>query len=178
MDPSFRYFGISFRGNQFQDAVNWDASSSNILKVYVGTGSPGCNRKPPPEYYMFSIGNPDLNLHLPLPDAQCITYLPTKLGSFGGKCTYIYHTLSIWDWHLGRGPHPKYTILNIIWSTDLDCHAHGSVSTSHFCCPKSCENSTITQPLLVFFFICAMVKSRYIGDGHPTFNRNPYNGAL
>ncbi len=25
---------------------------------------------------------------------------------------------------------------------------------------------------------CAMVKSRYIGDGHPTFNRNPYNGAL
>ena len=23
--------------------------------------------------------------------------------------------------------------------------------------------------------ICAMVKSRYIGDGHPTFNRNPYN---
>ena len=23
-------------------------------------------------------------------------------------------------------------------------------------------------------FICAMVKSRYIGDGHPTFNRNPY----
>ena len=24
--------------------------------------------------------------------------------------------------------------------------------------------------------ICAMVKSCYIGDGHPTFNRNPYNG--
>ena len=23
-----------------------------------------------------------------------------------------------------------------------------------------------------------MVKSRYIGDGHPTFNRNPYNGYL
>ena len=23
-----------------------------------------------------------------------------------------------------------------------------------------------------------MVKSRYIGDGHPTFNRNPYKGAL
>ena len=23
-----------------------------------------------------------------------------------------------------------------------------------------------------------VVKSRYIGDGHPTFNRNPYNGAL
>ena len=25
---------------------------------------------------------------------------------------------------------------------------------------------------------CAMVKSRYIGDGHPTFNRNPYNGYM
>ena len=27
-------------------------------------------------------------------------------------------------------------------------------------------------------FKYAIVKSRYIGDGHPTFNRNPYNGAL
>ncbi len=26
--------------------------------------------------------------------------------------------------------------------------------------------------------ICAMVKSRFIGDGHPTFNRNPYNGYI
>ena len=26
--------------------------------------------------------------------------------------------------------------------------------------------------------ISAMVKSRYIGDGHPTFNRNPYNGYI
>ena len=25
---------------------------------------------------------------------------------------------------------------------------------------------------------CAMVKSRYIGDGHPTSNRNPYNGYV
>ena len=24
------------------------------------------------------------------------------------------------------------------------------------------------------FLICAMVKSRYIGDPHPTFDRNPY----
>ena len=23
-----------------------------------------------------------------------------------------------------------------------------------------------------------MVKSRYIGDGHPTFNRNPFNGYI
>ena len=28
------------------------------------------------------------------------------------------------------------------------------------------------------FEICAMVKSRYIGDGHPTFNRIPYNGYI
>ena len=26
--------------------------------------------------------------------------------------------------------------------------------------------------------ICTMVKSRYIGDGHPTFDRNPYNGYI
>ena len=26
--------------------------------------------------------------------------------------------------------------------------------------------------------ICAMVKSRYIGDGHPTFNRESYNGYI
>ena len=26
--------------------------------------------------------------------------------------------------------------------------------------------------------MCAMVKSRYIGDGHPTFNRNPCNGYI
>ena len=26
--------------------------------------------------------------------------------------------------------------------------------------------------------MCAMVKSRYIGDGHPTFNRNPSNGCI
>ena len=25
---------------------------------------------------------------------------------------------------------------------------------------------------------CAMVKSRYIGDGHTTFNKNPYNGYI
>ena len=29
-----------------------------------------------------------------------------------------------------------------------------------------------------FDLICAMVKSLYIGDGHPTFNRNPYDGYI
>ena len=28
------------------------------------------------------------------------------------------------------------------------------------------------------FIMCAMVKSRYIGDGHPTFNKNPYTGYI
>ena len=32
--------------------------------------------------------------------------------------------------------------------------------------------------MVSYVFICAMVKSRYIGDGHPTFNRNPYNGYI
>ncbi len=26
--------------------------------------------------------------------------------------------------------------------------------------------------------MCDMVKSRYIGDGHPTFKRNSYNGYI
>ena len=26
--------------------------------------------------------------------------------------------------------------------------------------------------------ICARVQTPYIGDGHPTFNRNPYNGYI
>ena len=30
----------------------------------------------------------------------------------------------------------------------------------------------------IYIYICAMVKSRYIGDGHPTFNWNPYNGYI
>ena len=34
------------------------------------------------------------------------------------------------------------------------------------------------QSELRFLVICAMVKSRHIGDGHPTFNRNPYNGYI
>ena len=33
-------------------------------------------------------------------------------------------------------------------------------------------------PLAHGILICAMVKSRYIGDGHPTFHRNPYNGYI
>ena len=31
---------------------------------------------------------------------------------------------------------------------------------------------------MIHLHICAMVKSRYIGDGHPAFNRNPYNGYI
>ena len=44
--------------------------------------------------------------------------------------------------------------------------------------PNWQEKNTTYIPLIVLAVwgvICAMVKSRYIGDGHPTFNRNPYN---
>ena len=34
------------------------------------------------------------------------------------------------------------------------------------------------QQIVGKYAICAMVKSRYISDGHPTFNRNPYNGYI
>ena len=34
------------------------------------------------------------------------------------------------------------------------------------------------QTIILMIYICAMVKSRYIGDGHPTFNRNPYTGYI
>ena len=33
-------------------------------------------------------------------------------------------------------------------------------------------------PLFLETPICAMVKSRYIGDGHPTFNRKSLNGYI
>ena len=38
--------------------------------------------------------------------------------------------------------------------------------------------SYVSLPKDTYIYICAMVKSRYIGDGHPTFNRNPYNGYI
>ena len=53
---------------------------------------------------------------------------------------------------------------------------------------KQISNSEISASFVTFLaarltpssktYICAMVKSRYIGDGHPTFNRNPYNGYI
>ena len=35
-----------------------------------------------------------------------------------------------------------------------------------------------TFPTFLQYYRCAMVKSRNSGDGHPTFNRNPYNGYI
>ena len=50
------------------------------------------------------------------------------------------------------------------------------------CVARLYETQQAALNLINFIFlfpgyggICAMVKSRYIGDGHPTFNRNPYN---
>ena len=32
--------------------------------------------------------------------------------------------------------------------------------------------------ILNSYHMCHGQKSRFIGDGHPTFNRNPYNGCI
>ena len=32
--------------------------------------------------------------------------------------------------------------------------------------------------ILDYFLMCATVETPYIGDGHLTFNRNPYNGYI
>ena len=40
------------------------------------------------------------------------------------------------------------------------------------------SNRTLREVNQIIILICAMIKSRYIGDGHPTFNRNPYNGYI
>ena len=37
------------------------------------------------------------------------------------------------------------------------------------------EEHMSIKAIFLAISICAMVKRRYIGDGHPTFNRNPYN---
>ena len=40
-------------------------------------------------------------------------------------------------------------------------------------------NDIRPNPLSCFYSnLCAMVKSRYIRDGHPTFNRSPCNGYI
>ena len=36
----------------------------------------------------------------------------------------------------------------------------------------------LNSPSRMRFAMYAMVKSHCIGDGHPTFNRNPYNGYI
>ena len=41
-----------------------------------------------------------------------------------------------------------------------------------------CFEKKHTTPEVFVPVRCAMVKSCYIGDGHPTFNRNPYNGYI
>ena len=48
-----------------------------------------------------------------------------------------------------------------------------SLSVSKFWCP----HLRLIQNICMIP-MCAIVKSRYIGDGHTTFNRNPDNGYI
>ena len=41
-----------------------------------------------------------------------------------------------------------------------------------------CREGFFGKEAINSIYTCAMVKSRYIRDGHPTFNRNPYNGYI
>ena len=55
---------------------------------------------------------------------------------------------------------------------------HWDWETIHPRCRLIEMNRPGSQVANVVVATCAMVKSRYIGDGHPTFNRNPYNGYI
>ena len=80
----------------------------------------------------------------------------------------------------------------IFWGTEkttgLDCETGFSVPPAMSFCEFFRVGSLVQiiwviqllPPVLcdIDIDICAMVKSRYIGDGHPTFNRNPYNGYI
>ena len=56
------------------------------------------------------------------------------------------------------------------------------IATSHIECQKKTVFGLFKSCAMVKsrygVITCAMVKSRCIGDGHPTFNRNPYNGYI
>ena len=69
-------------------------------------------------------------------------------------CHPIFGSTEILLWWCFHFFYDKYTI----WSKNTDITDAGS---------RFSEENT-----------CAMVKSRYIGDGHPTFNRNPDNGYI
>ena len=71
------------------------------------------------------------------------------------------------------------------WKTVQKPTQHLHISSLQISWPRILEGGTgsqgqqiSSQVLCECLSICAMVKSRYIGDGHPTFNRNPYNGYI
>ena len=49
--------------------------------------------------------------------------------------------------------------------TNVRSALKGASFSFHLSCDKKLYQN--------YILICAMVKSRYIGDGHPTFNREP-----
>ncbi len=84
---------------------------------------------------------------------RCLFSLTTLFPSLEVEKQWLCHKL---DTHF---PGPQFFHLPF----------SGSMGRLYSCLHWSLKN----QP-----FMCAMVKGRYIGGGHPTFNRNPYNGAL
>ena len=109
-----------------------------------------------------------------------LVYLPIFMVNVGK------YTIHGWYWDMER----------LRWVTSHGCIWHGwcffvSLVGPWFAYtfPKCAECDWIIYLRLPYEFkpnvgkyvhgsICAMVKSRYIGDGHPTFNRNPYNGYI
>ena len=52
------------------------------------------------------------------------------------------------------------------------------IGNHHFLGAKMLVSGRVSFEKHSLKLACAMVKSRNIGDGHPTFNRNPYNGYI
>ena len=88
------------------------------------------------------------------------------IDSHLGSIVYIsIHSLLLWQ------AIPSWPLLwsrFSLWRRWVVRMKHFHRGPSSWRCDMSCRR----------LFICAMVKSRYIGDGHPTFNRNPYNGYI
>ena len=70
-----------------------------------------------------------------------------------------------WEFELRVGNHTKNQHSSLFWLKFGPCFGGSN--------PQNRGHSQVPGT-----YICAMVKSRYIGDGHPTFNRNPYNGYI
>ena len=120
------------------------------------------------------------------------TYMYHKFQTHEGKHTMhvsygclfpISKICKYLSWHLTQEPASRWYFWerNCAWTLDDPMW----ISYQPFakrCLPKKNIVPKVPRNIekqcdeMVILGICAMVKSRYIGDGHPNFNRNPYNG--